>query len=84
MHMVAKLSTNRVHVPTARCLSTRGQSVHVCVDDQARPWVVQEKDRFKALLSKAGLSISEMKMYVDAEPTLLMHFQAIQDMCRHG
>lgn len=50
------------------------------LDDARRPWVRQEKERFKALLKGSGLPVQEHRYFDGAEPTLLMHFEAIQAM----
>ena len=52
------------------------------LDDARRPWVGQEKERFKALLQANGLPIQEHRYFDGVEPTLLMHFEAIQAMQR--
>ena len=49
-------------------------------DDARRPWVRQEKERFKALLKGSGLPVQEHRYFDGVEPTLLMHFEAIQAM----
>ena len=51
-------------------------------DDARRPWVGKEKECFKALLQVNGLPIHEHRYFDGFEPTLLMHFQAIQAMQR--
>ena len=52
------------------------------LDDSRRPWVRQEKDRFKSLLESNGLAVQEHKYFDGVEPTLLMHFEVIQAMRR--
>ena len=42
----------------------------------------QEKERFKALLKTNGLLVQEHRYFDGVEPTLLMHFEAIQAMQR--
>ena len=51
-------------------------------DDERRPWVRQEKERFKALLLDQHLPVHEHKYFDGEEPTLLMHFEAIEAMQR--
>ena len=51
-------------------------------DDFRRPWVRKEKDRFKLLLESHGVFVHEHEYFGADEPTLLMHFQAIQAMQR--
>ena len=51
-------------------------------DDDQRPWVRQEKERFKALMLDNNISVHEHK-YLDGQaPTLLMHFESIEQMDR--
>lgn len=49
-------------------------------DDARRPWVGQEKERFKALLKGNGLPVQEHRYFDGVEPSLLMHFEVIQAM----
>ena len=59
------------------------KTLHCLVlDDSRRPWVRQEKERFKALLESNGLAVQEHKYFDGVEPTLLMHFEVIQAMRR--
>ena len=51
-------------------------------DDARRPWVAQEKERFKALLLVNGIPFQEHRYFEGVQPTLLMHFEAIQAMQR--
>ena len=56
--------------------------VLVASDDARRPWVRDEKQRFRALLEGNGMPVQEQIYFDGVEPSLLMHFQAIQAMQR--
>ena len=53
-----------------------------CADDEKRPWVRQEKVQFQALLERNGVIVVQHKYFAEGEPTLLMHFEAIEAMQR--
>lgn len=53
-----------------------------CADDEKRPWVRQEKMQFQAFLERNDVVVVEHKYFVEGEPTLLMHFEAIEAMQR--
>jgi len=53
-----------------------------CADYEKRPWVRQEKVQFQALLERNGVVVIEHKYFAEREPTLLMHFEAIEAMQR--
>lgn len=66
--------------------TTRYMSPVICyaahADDEKRPWVRQEKVQFQALLERNGVVVVEHKCFAEGEPTLLMHFEAIEAMQR--
>ncbi|KAK9826567.1 hypothetical protein WJX74_003334 [Apatococcus lobatus] len=49
-------------------------------EDRHRPWIRNEKDRFLALLGLAGLSMRQRLHFEGAKPSLLMHFQILQEL----
>lgn len=51
-------------------------------DNEKRPWVRQEKMQFQALLEQNDVVVVEHKYFAEGEPTLLMHFEAIEAMQR--
>ena len=61
-------------------MSSYATKMQRVVDDPRRPWVGQEKERFKLLLRSNGLLVHEHRYFDGDEPTLLMHFQAIEAM----
>lgn len=70
------MAVNNTALVYADCLGLLG------LDDARRPWVGHEKERFKALLQASGLPIQEHRYFDGVEPTLLMHFEAIEAMQR--
>lgn len=52
------------------------------LDDSRRPWVEQEKERFRILLESNSLPVQEHRYFTGVEPTLLMHFEVIPAMRR--
>lgn len=51
-------------------------------DNEKQPWVRQEKMQFQALLERNDVVVVEHKYFAEGEPTLLMHFEAIEAMQR--
>lgn len=51
-------------------------------EDKRRPFVWQEKERFKSALQKAGVKVHEQQYFNMQSVTLLMHFEAIEAMQR--
>ena len=70
------MAVNNIGLTRAHCVRLLG------LDDARRPWVGQEKKRFIALLKSTGLPVQEHRYFDGVEPTLLMHFEAIQAMQR--
>lgn len=66
------------------CTTSHAVKMQHVADDPRRPWVGQEKERFKRLLRNNGLPVHEHRYFDGDEPTLLMHFQAIEAMQRLG
>lgn len=55
----------------------------LCIaEDKSRPFVKQEKDRFREILQHAGLPTHERCYFAGQHPSLLMHFQVIEAMKR--
>jgi hypothetical protein len=69
------LSDRRVHLFPVTCSAA-------CADDEKRPWVRQEKVQFQACLERNDVVVVEHKYFAEGEPTLLMHFEAIEAMQR--